>query len=369
MDQKNKFKPKVVCVKLMDGKLRRMVFDSNAMVNIEDATGMNLLKDTIRIQEMKDPLRYLMVFFWACLVHEDAALTPEAVGELMLPKQVPEAFTLMGKLMGQSSDPNSLAPFVPTDYSVVRRALEVAQLKAGECFVDIGCGDGRTLEAAIRDFKAGFVIGYEADAGRAKLTSEKLLEWAPNYLVIEDNFLTMDKAHLEHLRKADVVFLYLLASSNNRIAATLEKYCKSGCRIVSHDFTFNNWTGYASERVTTETRTHGIHAYIIGDHKDVSLQASDVVPDVSGVTRAGWEFSEKNRRPVFRYGDIAAVSWQGGDKWFGRVAGKGAVSIPLGPYAEPEAAMIATEEALAKATELVKKEGAADGKELVPVSK
>lgn len=339
---------KIVYVKLMDGKLRRMIFDANAMVNIEEATGLNLLKDSIRLPDMKDPIRFLVVFFWACMVHEDPDLTPERVGELMLPKQVPEAFTLMGKLMGQNADPNSLAPFVPSDIAVVQRALKVAGLKAGETFVDIGCGDGRTLEIALRDFNAGFAIGYESDAGRATASGEKLLPFAPNYLVVQDNFLTMDPKELEHLRKADVVFVYLLGISNNRIAATLEKYCKLGCRVVSHDFTFQNWVGTASERIREGTREHGIYLYTLGEHLDTPLQASDIIPDVSDIKRAGWEYAEKNRRPVFRYGDIAAVSWQGGGKWFGRVAGQGAGAIPLGPFAEPLPAMEAVEAALAK---------------------
>jgi hypothetical protein len=72
------------------------------------------------------------------------------------------------------------------------------------------------------------------------------------------------------------------------------------------------------------------------------------------LTRAGWEYAEKNRRPVFRYGDIAAVSWQGGGKWFGRLAAKGGAGIPLGPFGTPEEAMDATETAIQKAAEAQK---------------
>lgn len=348
-----KIKPKTCKIRLLDGIERTMVFDGNAMAAIEESTGMNLLKDLIKLQEMKSPLIFLAKFFASCLQDE---LTWEQVAQLMLPAQVPEAFMLMGRLMGQESDPKSLAPFVPTHPDVVKRSLEVAKLKKGERFVDIGCGDGRTLEAALRDFGAAHVDGYEMHAERAEKCAERLLkEYAGKYTIWQHDFMDIPEESYAPLKTADVVFVYLLTASNNRVAPILEKYCKKGCRIVSHDFTFGNWVGYEATTLRADDgRSHGIYAYEIGTHLDSSLNASAVtdIPDVSGIHREGWTpGTNRQGMPVFRAGELAAVVWDGG-RWFGRVAGPG--NLPIGPFDDAVTAMIAVDATIKAAEQAVK---------------
>jgi len=43
---------------------------------------------------------------------------------------------------------------VPSPQPVVERMLEAADVKPGETVFDLGCGDGRILITAARDFKA-----------------------------------------------------------------------------------------------------------------------------------------------------------------------------------------------------------------------
>ena len=55
---------------------------------------------------------------------------------------------------------NKLAPYVASPNRVVDRMLEMASIKPGETLIDLGCGDGRILVAAVERYKAK-AIGVE----------------------------------------------------------------------------------------------------------------------------------------------------------------------------------------------------------------
>ena len=56
---------------------------------------------------------------------------------------------------------DSLAPYVPSEPYVVKRMLEVAQVGPEDIVFDLGCGDGRILITAVKDFGAKKAVGYE----------------------------------------------------------------------------------------------------------------------------------------------------------------------------------------------------------------
>ena len=55
----------------------------------------------------------------------------------------------------------SCAPYVSTSPEVVHRMLELAKIISNDVVYDLGCGDGRILIAAVKDFNAKGAIGYE----------------------------------------------------------------------------------------------------------------------------------------------------------------------------------------------------------------
>jgi hypothetical protein len=63
------------------------------------------------------------------------------------------------------------------------------------------------------------------------------------------------------LSPADVVTLYLLTSSNERLKPNLEKSLKPGARVVSHDFEMRGWTPLKTEKVEAHNRVHTIYVY------------------------------------------------------------------------------------------------------------
>ena len=150
----------------------------------------------------------------------------------------------------------SLAPFVGTPPNVVEEMLELAQLKPGETLYDLGCGDGRIIIMAAQQFRA-YAVGVELDEGRFKRCSNKIQELGleSQVKVVHGDLMKVD------LAPADVVTLYLLTSSNEKIKPNLEHYLKQGARVVSHDFEIPGWKPMIVKEVKETWGSHKIFVY------------------------------------------------------------------------------------------------------------
>ncbi len=150
------------------------------------------------------------------------------------------------------------APFVPSPEVVVRRMLQLAEVKPGEVVYDLGCGDGRVLIIAAREFGARAVgIEIRKDLYEQCIKKIKELGLEDRVKVIHGNFFEVD------ISEADVVFLYLLTSVNERLRPKLEKELKPGARVVSHDFEVLGWKPVKVEDLYEEWRSHRIYLYVI----------------------------------------------------------------------------------------------------------
>ena len=120
--------------------------------------------------------------------------------------------------------------YVPTPQRVVDKMLELAQVTKDDLLYDLGCGDGRIVVTAAKEYGCR-AVGYELRRGRVKASLENVEKYNLGHLVrIEQkDIFTLD------LSKANVITLYLLPSLNVKLIPQLEKL-KPGSRIVSHDF-------------------------------------------------------------------------------------------------------------------------------------
>jgi 16S rRNA A1518/A1519 N6-dimethyltransferase RsmA/KsgA/DIM1 with predicted DNA glycosylase/AP lyase activity len=132
---------------------------------------------------------------------------------------------------------DSLAPYVPSEPYVVKRMLEVAQVGPEDIVFDLGCGDGRILITAVKDFGAKKAVGYEMqkDLYTQALNNVKKQGLANRIKVINGNLLKAD------ITQATVITLYLTTSGNKRLRFKFENEVKDGARIVSHAFTISGW--------------------------------------------------------------------------------------------------------------------------------
>jgi predicted RNA methylase len=129
-----------------------------------------------------------------------------------------------------------IAPFVATPTPVVRQMLILAELKSGEILYDLGSGDGRAVIMAAKDFGAKSVgVELREDLVKRALSNIHELSLETKAQVFQNDIFKVD------LSQADVVFLYLTTSANEKVKTKLETELKSGARIVSHDYEILGW--------------------------------------------------------------------------------------------------------------------------------
>jgi len=129
-----------------------------------------------------------------------------------------------------------IAPYVPSPSTVVEYMLKLADLKAGEVVFDLGSGDGRTVIMAAKTFGARGV-GIEL---REDLAKKALATIHENGLEGRVTIVNNDMFNI-NLTEADVVYLYLTTSANEKIRPKLDSDLKKGARVVSHDYEITGW--------------------------------------------------------------------------------------------------------------------------------
>lgn len=156
------------------------------------------------------------------------------------------------------TDRDTLAPVYPSPQSVVDQMLEIAQVRPGEMVYDLGCGDGRIVIAAAQKFKAHAVgIEIRREIYERTLARVASLGLSDQVQIVHGNALRYD------LSPADVVTLYLLTSSNERLKPILLKDLKPTARVVSHDFEIRGWKPVSVRKMMVEGRPHTIYLYRI----------------------------------------------------------------------------------------------------------
>lgn len=128
--------------------------------------------------------------------------------------------------------------FVPTPQSVVDAMLKLARVGKNDVVYDLGCGDGRIVITAAKQFGARGV-GIDIDPLRIKESNENALAAGVTDRV---KFLHTDIfADSTNLSEATVVTLYLLPSLNVKLLPKLRRELKPGTRIVSNSFDMGEW--------------------------------------------------------------------------------------------------------------------------------
>jgi SAM-dependent methyltransferase len=136
----------------------------------------------------------------------------------------------------------------PTPNETVAEMLKLAGVKKSDVVYDLGCGDGRIVIAAAKDFGARGV-GIDIDPQRIAESKENARKAGVSRRVA---FREADLFEAD-IREATVVTLFLWPSLNLKLRPKLLKDLKPGTRIVSYIHTMGDWP--AEKQVTVGSRS------------------------------------------------------------------------------------------------------------------
>ena len=153
-----------------------------------------------------------------------------------------------------------IAPFVASPLPVVRHMLTLVELKPGETFYDLGAGDGRTVIMAAQEFGARAVgVELREDLAKKALVAIDGLGIQDRVTIVQDDMFKIN------ISNANVVFLYLTTSANDKIKPKLEKELKLGARVISHDYEIVGWRPTKTDNFCENPRlgypSHTIYIY------------------------------------------------------------------------------------------------------------
>ncbi len=165
----------------------------------------------------------------------------------------------MSTLLGQESKKGEkLAPYYPTPETIVEKMLQLGGAKKGEKVFDLGSGDGRIVIIAAERFGAR-AVGVEYDKDLYAQSSDKIrrMGLSEKARIIHGDLLQQDYT------SADLITVYLLPVSNDKLRPVLEKQLKKGARVVAHDFEVGGWRPDKTEVVEDdgEGRSHTLYLY------------------------------------------------------------------------------------------------------------
>jgi hypothetical protein len=128
-------------------------------------------------------------------------------------------------------------PYVPTPQVVVDEMLRIGKVGPNDFVVDLGSGDGVIVLTAAQMLKArGF--GVDIDPALVKRSNDE----AKKRGVADRVSFQVQDVFKANIGKATVVTLYLLPDMMINLRPKILSELKPGTRVVSHDYTFNDWT-------------------------------------------------------------------------------------------------------------------------------
>jgi len=126
--------------------------------------------------------------------------------------------------------------YEPSPPEVVRAMLELAGVTRRDVVYDLGCGDGRIVIAAAKEFGARGV-GIDIDPQRIAESEENARKAG---VAARVRFRNEDLFEAD-IREATVVTLYLWPWVNLKLRPKLLRELRPGTRVVSHSHDMGDW--------------------------------------------------------------------------------------------------------------------------------
>lgn len=149
-------------------------------------------------------------------------------------------------------------PYQPSRPEVVEAMLRLGAVGAHDIVYDLGCGDGRIVIAAVRNFGARGVC--------VDIDPERIAEARANArqagVAGRIEFRTEDLFYTE-ISNATAVMLFLWPQVNLALRPRLLAQLKPGTRVVSHFHDMGNWAPQQTLRLQASDRERTIYLWVM----------------------------------------------------------------------------------------------------------
>lgn len=143
----------------------------------------------------------------------------------------------------------SMAPWVPAWRKDLSRIMALAQLKPGEIFYDLGCGNGKVVLYAAEHFAVN-AVGVEIAWPLwlvCKIRAIQSRQKSGQVKFILGNLFKQD------LRQADVVYVFGMPKKlQDKLRTKFERELKPGARVISYAFHVEGWTPAKTDKPTPQ---------------------------------------------------------------------------------------------------------------------
>jgi SAM-dependent methyltransferase len=128
------------------------------------------------------------------------------------------------------------AGYDPAPMDKVHKMLNLAEVDGEDTIYDLGCGDGRILITAAREYGAR-AVGIEIDPLRF------FFAWVARSFSGQTHRIKLEYGNFfkKDLSDATVVTLFLYGPTNNRLKEKFACELKPGTRVVSYIWRFEGW--------------------------------------------------------------------------------------------------------------------------------
>jgi len=124
------------------------------------------------------------------------------------------------------------APWFPTWSKDIERFLKLAELKPGQKFYDLGCGDGKLVFAAAG--AGAEAVGFEISLLPYLIALSRSFNIKNTKIIFKDFW----KANLSDV---DVVYIFLTPKVNPKAKIKLEQELKKGSRVITYSWPIEGW--------------------------------------------------------------------------------------------------------------------------------
>jgi precorrin-6B methylase 2 len=148
--------------------------------------------------------------------------------------------------------------YEPTSPDVVQVMFRLANVKSGEVVYDLGCGDGRIVITAVREFGArGVCVDIDPQRIAESTKNARAAGVTENIRFLNQDLFETD------VSEASVVMLFLSAELNLKLRPKLLRELKPGTRIVSHWHDMGDWKPQKVVRVRSSGRERSVYLWTI----------------------------------------------------------------------------------------------------------